>query len=119
MDRYTPSAVSNASHIVAIAAGVDQSLALKSDGTVLSWGFNSSGQLGDGTTTGRFTPGAVSSASNIVAISAGFIHSLALTSDGTLLSWGNNLYGQLGDGTTTDRSTPVPVLLGSLTIRLP
>ncbi|MEU6495051.1 hypothetical protein ABZ890_32375, partial [Streptomyces sp. NPDC046984] len=106
--------------VVGIAAGTTNSLALRKDGTVLAWGDNSSGQLGDGTTTNRSTPVRVCAPgqtapctrflTDVVDIAAGTSHSLALRKDGTVLAWGNNGGGQLGDGTTTNnRSTPVPV----------
>jgi len=93
--------------VVAVAAGASLSVALKSDGTVWSWGRNDMGQLGDGTTTTRLAPVQVSGLSGVSRIAAGTIHGLALKSDGTVWAWGYNAYGQLGDGTTTDRSVPV------------
>ncbi|NIL44250.1 cell wall anchor protein, partial [Salinispora arenicola] len=80
-------------------------------GTVLAWGRNFFGQLGDGTTADSSTPVAVSLPSGITvtAITAGDDHSLGLTSAGTVLAWGRNFFGQLGDGTTADSSTPVAV----------
>jgi alpha-tubulin suppressor-like RCC1 family protein len=93
-----------------IAAGGGHSLALKPNGTLLSWGNDSAGQLGDGgTNTDQSTPVAVSGASNIVAITAGYYHSLALKADGTLLGWGAGSYGQLGDGTSDDKPVPTPI----------
>ncbi len=83
--------------------------ALVSDGTMKSWGYNSYGQLGDGSTTQRNTPVSVSGISTAVAITAGVFHTLALLSDGTVKAWGRNNYGQLGDGTTTSNGTPVSV----------
>ncbi|HET9730282.1 MAG TPA: Calx-beta domain-containing protein [Acidimicrobiia bacterium] len=112
----TPVAVSGlgaGSGVVVIAAGASHSLALKSDGTVLAWGHNVSGQLGDGTApTDHSTPVQVSglgSGSGVVAIAGGTAFSLALKSDGTVLAWGNNVSGQLGDGNNTDQPTPVQV----------
>jgi alpha-tubulin suppressor-like RCC1 family protein len=102
--------VSGLTGIVAVSAGNQHSLALKSDGTLYSWGANASGQLGDGTTTQRTAPCpgappvcvAVPNLSRITAIAAGHTHTLALESDGTgssvLWAWGNNTGGKLGDG---------------------
>lgn len=105
-----------------IAAGEEHSLALLSDGTVMAWGSNSAGQLGDGTTTGpdqcsygpcSKLPVAVAGLRGVVAIAAGGNHSLALLSNHTVMAWGENTFGQLGDGTTTDSN--VPVLVSGLT----
>jgi alpha-tubulin suppressor-like RCC1 family protein len=90
-----------------IDGGSDYTVILKSDGTVWTFGLNSSGQLGDGTTTMRPTPVQVSGLTDIVAVAAGQVHSMAITSTGSLYVWGSNAYGQIGDGTTTQRSSPV------------
>ena len=103
--------------VVAVAAGQYHSLALCTDGTVVAWGYNAYGQLGDNTTTTRRAPVAVSTASSVsalngkqvVAIAAGRWHSLALCSDGTVAGWGYNTGGELGDNTTTQRLVPVAV----------
>jgi alpha-tubulin suppressor-like RCC1 family protein len=77
---------------------------------VASWGNNSNGQLGDGTTTGRSQYGDIHALGNdVVQVSAGYYFGLALRGDGTVWAWGNNGAGQLGDGTTTSRTTPVQV----------
>ena len=93
----------------AVDGGTAYSLALRSDGTVWSWGLNSAGQLGDGTTTQRLSPVFVAGLTGIKAVSAGGSHSLALRSDGTVWSWGFNQSGQLGDGTTANQSSPIQV----------
>ena len=91
------------------------SIALASDGTVYTWGFNQYGQLGNNTTTNSRSPIAVQAAGTplagktIVQVAAGADHSLALDSDGALYAWGSNAYGQLGNGTTTNSSVPVAV----------
>ena len=97
--------------ILAIAAGADHALALKSDGRVLAWGYNGYGQLGDDTSTSRQRPRIVlddgyRTLTDIVAIAAGGNHSLALHRDGYAMAWGYNVYGQLGDGSATNRSLP-------------
>ena len=112
-DSTTPVGVSNLDNadIKQVAASTYHSLALESDGTVISWGRNDYGQLGDGTTTPfiRPTPEWVPNLSGVTSIAAGAVHSLALKSDGTVWAWGANHYGQLGNGTTADSSTPVQV----------
>ncbi|MCK4261195.1 MAG: hypothetical protein KAX49_19630 [Halanaerobiales bacterium] len=90
-----------------VAAGTFHTIALKSDGTVWTWGYNWSGQLGDGTISHKTTPVQVSNLSDITAIAAGDSHTIALKSDGTVWTWGHNYYGQLGDGTTSNKTTPV------------
>ena len=107
-NHMQPAPVTGLSDAVAIATGGYHTLALKEDGTVVSWGDNP-GALGDGTFTSRNSPVAVLDITNIVAVSAGASHSLALEADGTVWAFGTNSYGQLGDGTTTTRTSPVAV----------
>ncbi len=103
--------------VIAIGAGSIHSLAMCSDGTIVGWGDNSYGQLGDNTTTQRNTPVAVNTASGtsalfgktVTAVAAGGFHSLAVCSDGTVAAWGSNNYGQLGDNTSMPHYAPVAV----------
>ena len=82
--RDVPTQVSGlTSGVIAVCAGANHSLALKSDGTVWAWGYNGNGQLGLGDTTRRLIPVQISTLSNVVAIAAGANHSLAVKSDGT------------------------------------
>ncbi len=71
--RNTPVQVEGLDSVVAIAAGSDHSLAIKSDGTVWAWGDNRYGELGDGSTTTRYTPVQVTNLGSVVAIAAGSV----------------------------------------------
>ncbi len=113
IDSPAPIQVSGLTEVIAIAGGGFNSysplseesahtIALKSDGTVWTWGDNSTGQLGDGTTTDSTTPIQVNALTNVIAISAGSVHSVALKNDGTVWTWGNNKRGQLGVTTTEE-----------------
>lgn len=91
-----------------IAAGGDHDLLLTFDRTVLAWGANASGQLGDGTRQPRAAPALVPGLSDIAAVVAGNGLSLALTSDGRVFGWGANRAGALGIAATTSSiSSPV------------
>ena len=92
----------------AVANGLSNTVS----GTVLAWGDNVDGQLGNGTFTTSNTPVEVSGLTGVTAIAAGGAfnhHSLALKSDGTVWAWGYNGGGELGNGTYTDNNTPVEV----------
>ena len=105
LDPVTGSGV----QVVAIAAGAYHSLALKSDGTVVAWGLNNDGQVGNGTTTNCLIPTAVSgfgASSGVIDIQAGGYHTLALKGNGTVWSWGNNDYGELGAGNLQNSTIP-------------
>jgi len=93
---------------VAGAAGAaGWSMALLSNGTVRAWGFNTDGQLGDGTTGDPpLSPIEVQGLAGVTAVAAGQAFSLALLADGTVRAWGA---GPLGDGTTNGSSLPVRV----------
>ncbi len=97
--------------VKAIVAGSHHSLAVNDGGSVVAWGRNSDGQLGDGTTVDRLFAVRVSDPSRdisfagIDAIAAGRAHSLALR-DGEIWAWGDNAFGQLGDYRTVDRTIP-------------
>jgi alpha-tubulin suppressor-like RCC1 family protein len=106
--------------ITQVAAGGYHSIALASDGTVYTWGYNGDGELGNGTNTSSNVPVAVDtsgilSGKTITQVAAGYYYSIALASDGTVYTWGYNYYGQLGNGNTTSSNVPVAVFTsGSL-----
>ena len=106
--------------VVDVAAGDGNVFYVLKDGTVWAVGKNSTGALGDGTTTNRNVPVQVKNAdgtyfTNVISADsrrsgAGGNHVVYLKSDGTVWACGRNNEGQLGDGTTTNRRNPVQVI---------
>ena len=99
---------------VSVGAGQFHSMALCADGTLVTWGDNSTGQLGLNGPSGSLVPVSITasgtlSGKTVAAVAAGQTHNLALLADGTLAAWGENTSGQLGNGTTDHSSLPVAV----------
>jgi hypothetical protein len=94
-----------------LSAGDDFTCAVIGDGTVRCWGFNLSGQIGDGTTLNiAMESREVIGVDSASGIAAGGNHACALLDDTTVRCWGGNEFGQLGDGSTEDRLEPVEVV---------
>jgi alpha-tubulin suppressor-like RCC1 family protein len=104
-----PEEVPGLSEVTAVAVGNESYYALRLDGTVMAWGENSCGQLGDGTTTEKSSPTEVGELGEVAAIGAGYDQAFAVLKNGTVKSWGCNEVGQLGDGSTEKSSIPVEV----------
>ena len=117
--NITNSGALNGKRVTQLGAGGAHSLALCSDGTVISWGSNSFGQLGNGSSGEGFAlnspvPGDITNSGalngkTVTQLDGGANHTMALLSDGTVAACGNNGSGRLGDGTVTNRSVPVAV----------
>lgn len=107
VSALTPVQVNGLADCTAIADGNGFVYALKLDGTVWGWGTNSSGQLGDGTTTERPTPVQVSGLTNVIGIDAGNFYGAAVKSDGTVWIWG----GTPGLGSTPFVVNTTPIQL--------
>jgi alpha-tubulin suppressor-like RCC1 family protein len=95
-----------------VSVGYLQSAAVKSDGTLWTWGRNSNGQLGDNTTVDKSSPVQTITGGSWSAVSCGYEYITAIKPDGTLWAWGRNNNGQLGDNTTVDKSSPVQTIAG-------
>jgi alpha-tubulin suppressor-like RCC1 family protein len=96
-----------------VANGSIFTSAIKTDGTLWTWGDSSSGNLGGNTTTQRKTPVTTfAGGTNWKQVSCGHYHQAAIKTDGTLWVWGDNFQGQLGDFTVISRSTPVTTISG-------
>jgi alpha-tubulin suppressor-like RCC1 family protein len=88
-------------------------IAIKTDGTIWTWGMNGYGTLGSGDTVNRSSPQQVGALTTWLTITAGNYHMAAIKTDGTLWTWGFNQSGGLGIGNAIGRSSPVQV--GALT----
>ena len=92
-----------------VAAGGGTSCALRTNSTIVCWGRNSHGQLGNGSTSDTASPVLVSGVTTATAITVGGSHSCALLASGGVQCWGANAAGQLGNSSTVDSSVPVTV----------
>ncbi len=120
VEKDVPTPVPGASGVAAVAVGGISSLgghvlALLRNGTVLAWGANGSGELGNGSTTTSGVPTPVKDLSNVTAVSASVSHSMALLADGAVMAWGSDAYGELGQAPETGHNgvpcskLPIPV----------
>ena len=75
------------SNVIAIAAGGTHSLAVTSTGALYAWGANSSGQIGDASSTQRNSPTLVA-LTDVASVAAGVTYSLARTTTGEVWVWG-------------------------------
>ena len=104
-----------------VSCAVYHVAAIKTDGTLWTWGRNTSGALGDATSvTFRSTPRQISAGANGITgwkqVSAGFDCTAAIRDDGTLWTWGLNSNGQLGDNSLSNRNTPRQISAGATRI---
>jgi len=94
-----------------LSVGTLHTMAIKSDGTLWSWGGNLYGQCGYATAFGQFKSSPISVGTGWqavdVALNGGF--ALGIKTDGTLWAWGNNAAGALGTASLTSTSSPVLV----------
>jgi alpha-tubulin suppressor-like RCC1 family protein len=96
-----------------VSCGFDHISAIKTDGSLWTWGGGTSGSLGTNNTTDISTPVTTFAGGNDwKQVSSGNGYTSAIKTDGTLWTWGYNFYGQLGTNNTTTRSTPVTTSAG-------
>jgi alpha-tubulin suppressor-like RCC1 family protein len=96
-------------HVVAASMGDYDTIALRSDGTVVAWGGNADGQLGVGDEKPTKVPEPVPLPAPVVAVNAGSYAGYAVTRGGAVFGWGENTFGGLGDGQRTQSDSPIPL----------
>jgi alpha-tubulin suppressor-like RCC1 family protein len=116
--RLTPTAVSGLTDAVEIGGGKWHRCARRNGGSLVCWGDNAYGQVGDDTTTDRSVPtpvydpradGPLTGIARLGRGGSALGHTCAQRTDGTLLCWGKNNFGALGDGTFLNRTAPKAV----------
>ena len=95
-----------------VAAGLLHTVALKTDGTIWSWGYNNVGQLGHGDITHRSSPVQIGSLTDWVFVTTSDNQTFGIRSNGSLWGWGENTRGQLGQSDIVDYSSPVQIGAG-------
>jgi alpha-tubulin suppressor-like RCC1 family protein len=105
--------VSGLSDATMIAAGNAHTCAVRMGGTIVCWGSNNKGQLGN-TSAGASSdvPITVTGISDAVEVAAGFEFTCARRAGGQVLCWGEGEFGRLGTGDQTSRDTPTAIMGG-------
>lgn len=113
-DKSSPNQVGALTNWLKISCGSYHNIAVKTDGTLWSWGANSDGRLGDGTTTDRSSPVQVGALTTWSTIGTSATSSFGIATSGTLWAWGGNTQGQLAQGNTSNVYSS-PKQIGALT----
>jgi alpha-tubulin suppressor-like RCC1 family protein len=112
--NYAPAKIGTATDWKEVHCSYHGNVALKTDGTIWTWGFNYSGMLGQGTT--QYVPQHYSPfqlPGEWISVGARYGHMAAVRKDGTIWTWGNNSDGQLGTNDTNNRLSPTQVQTGT------
>jgi alpha-tubulin suppressor-like RCC1 family protein len=110
----TPVPVPNLNGVSTLACGGEQAFALMPDGTVKSWGYNQSGQLGDGTGNARLSPKTIPGLVGVKKVVAGARFGLVLLQDGSLKTWGPMFSAYAHTGVQDDQAEFIPVTIPDL-----
>jgi hypothetical protein len=113
LKRSSPVQVGALTTWAKVAAGQLHGMAVKTDGTLWTWGYNGQGALGQNDTIRRSSPIQVGALTNWAYVAGGERHTVASTTSGELYAWGKNTRGEVGDGTVVTKSSPVQI--GALT----
>ena len=103
---FTPTPVQGGVSFARIAAGANHACGVDVGGVAYCWGLNSSGQLGDSSSTDRYAPHVVARGLSFASVTAGGAHTCGILTDSTVYCWGANGSGQLGNGSVNADSAP-------------
>lgn len=104
----TPTRALTGAELVGVVAGPVHTCALERGGSVLCWGRNNRGQVGDGTTTTRSAPSTVPASIGFASVAVGGEHTCALSTAGRAWCWGRNNVGQIGQAIDPEPGPGVP-----------
>ena len=108
-NRSSPVQIGTDTNWMQVSAAYRNCLAVKTDGTIWSWGQNNGGQLGLGDTVYRSSPTQIGALTNWQKVNGVTGFAVASKTDGTLWAWGSNGAGQFGNNNTVSKSSPVQV----------
>jgi alpha-tubulin suppressor-like RCC1 family protein len=109
-ERHTPEQISSSTPIMAVAAGEQFSLYVRTDGSLWGMGYNRYGQLGLGIVLDDTNAPAEIVTTGVTAVACGSEHGLFLKSDGSLWGMGDNEFGQLGVAPDVETDVPVEIV---------
>ena len=92
-----------------VTAGRETACGITTGSAGYCWGYNNTGEIGDGSTEFSDVPEAIAGGALWVSLDGGDYHTCGVTQAGEARCWGYNLQGQLGDGSTLNRPSPAPV----------
>jgi len=114
--QKVPGRVGNATNWMAVSTAGSHTIALKTNGALLTWGKNYSGELGIGTTSreqNRSSPTLITTLNNVAQLASGLSHSAIIKTDGTLWTWGQGRFNQLGNNSIAEQTIPKQVDLAT------
>ncbi|MEK2688323.1 Ig-like domain-containing protein [Bdellovibrio sp. GT3] len=106
----TPLLIDDTNTYQKVSLGNNHGCAIRTDGTLICWGFNSSGQVGDASTSSVSVAKVIDSPNKYQDISLGYIHTCGVTTTNLLRCWGENDFKRLGNNSTTDSTSPISIL---------